>query len=64
MGTASHGRTFEGMCNEDWCNSGLPGEDPAAMIPAWSTMGAHDDCSASQKHQQTKPEWTGDTTAL
>ena len=34
------------------------------MIPVWSTMGAHDDCRAPQKHRQRKPGRTGDTTAL
>jgi len=32
--TAMHGRTFEGKCNEDQCNSELLGENPAAMILA------------------------------
>lgn len=47
--TAMHGWTFEGTCNDDQCNFGLPGENLAAMIPAWSAMGAHGDWRAPKK---------------
>lgn len=48
---------FKEHAIEEQCGSVYPGESPAAMIPAWSTVEAHDDCKVPQKHQQMNQEF-------